>query len=287
MCPAALFSTAEFHRLGFAGAVVPATERFHVVVAAARGAQVDLPAGWASAWWVLQGSLVVQSPTFQGDVGKGRLLAWQDGPLRLSAPGKVGAIGIAGPAHLWAHRLRDQPGGGDRLLMPWQVRPGRELRRLMLRVARLSRHGQARNDAALGALVAAVHESQAPVRIYLDACSGRTRQRREQVLLRLMRVRHLITFGRSTRLDLTSLAEVANYSPTHLIRLYREVFGETPLEHANRLRVGRSWALVRDTRMPIGDISEVIGFESKSAFCRSFKANFGATTSQVLRAGAA
>ncbi len=95
MCPAALFSTAEFHRLGFAGAVVPASERFHVVVAAARGAQVDLPAGWASAWWVLQGSLGVQSPVFQGDIGRGRMLAWQDGPVRLSAPGKVGAIGIA------------------------------------------------------------------------------------------------------------------------------------------------------------------------------------------------
>lgn len=284
MCPGALFSTAEFHRLGFAGAISLASERFHVVVAAARGAQVDVPAGWASAWWVLQGNLGVQSSTFQGDVAKGRLLAWQDGAVRLSAPGPVGAIGIAAPAHLWAFRLRDQAGGADRLLMPWQVRPGRELRRLMLRVARLSRHGQARHEAALGALVAAVHESQAPVRIYLDACSGRTRQRREQVLLRLMRVRHLITFGRSNRLDLAGLAEVANYSPTHLIRLYREVFGETPLEHANRLRVGRSWTLVRNTRMPIGDISEVVGFESKSAFCRSFKANFGTTTSQVRRA---
>jgi len=233
---------------------------------------------------VLQGKLGVQSPVFQGDVGKGRLLAWQDGALRLSAAGAVGAIGIAGPANLWAHRLGSQGGTGDRLLMPWQIRPARDLRRLMLRVARLSRHGRSRHEAALGALVAAVHESQAPVRIYLDGCRGRTRQRREQVLLRLMRVRHLITFGRPARLDLAGLSEIANYSPTHLIRLYREVFGETPLEHANRLRVNRSWTLVRDTRMPIGDISEMIGFESKSAFCRSFKANFGTTTSQVRRA---
>lgn len=287
MCPGALFSTAEFHRLGFAGAISPSSERFHVVVTAARGAQVDIPAGWASAWWVLQGKLGVQTSVFQGDVAKGRLLTWQDGPLRLSAPGHIGAIGIAGPAHLWSYRMRDQSREADRLLMPWQVRPGRELRRLMVRVARLSRHGQARHEAVLGALVAAVHESQEPVRVYLEACSGRSRQRREQILLRLMRVRHLITFGRSVRLDLAGLSEVANYSPTHLIRLYREVFGETPLEHHNRLRVGRSWVLVRDTRMPIGDISEAIGFESKSAFCRSFKANFGTTTSEVRRSGSA
>ena len=276
-----MFSSAAFHRLGFAGAVALAEESFHIVVAAARGAQVDVPAGWASAWWVLRGSLGVQSPVFNGEVGRDHLLTWQDGPLRLVAPGQVGAIGIAAPAHLWNARL---PGGGERLLMPWQVRPRRELRRLMIRIARLSRRGQARHEAALGALVSAVHESQAPIRVYLDACSGRTLQRREQVLLRLVRVRNLIAHGRETRLDLARLAEVANYSPTHLIRLYRDVFRETPLEHANRLRVGRSWSLVRDTRMPIGDISEVVGFESKSAFCRSFKARFGVTTSEVRRA---
>lgn len=282
MCPGALFASAEFHRLGFAGASTLSGERFHVVVATARGAQVDVPAGWGSAWWVVRGSLAVHSPHFQGDVPAGQMLAWQDGALRVSAAGNLGAIGIAAPATAWSARLRELP-GGDRILLPWQARPSRELRRLMLRVARLARMGQARHEAALGALVAAIHESQAPQRIYLAACSGRTRQRREQVLLRLMRVRHLITFGRSPRLDLAGLAEVANYSPTHLIRLYREVFGETPLEHATRLRVSRSWSLVRDTRLPIGDISESVGFESKSAFCRAFKANFGTTTSEVRR----
>lgn len=286
MCPGALFASAQFHRLGFAGASVLSDERFHLVVAAARGVQVDVPAGWGSAWWVLRGNLAVHSPHFQGDLPAGQWLAWQDGSLRLSANANVGAIGIAAPTSAWSARLRELP-GGERALLPWQSRPSRELKRLMLRVARLARLGQSRHEAALGALVAAVHEDQAPLRVYLDACSGRTRQRREQVLQRLMRVRHLITHGRSPRLDLASLAEVANYSPTHLIRLYREVFGETPLEHATRLRVGRSWSLVRDTRLPISDISEAVGFESKSAFCRAFKANFGATTSEVRRRAAA
>lgn len=283
MSPRATLSSASHHRLGFAEALALSGDRFHFVTATERGVQIDVPAGWASAWWVLRGSLGVQSPQFNGDVAAGRLLTWQDGSLRLFSHGPVGAIGIAAPAALWSRRLQGTLGGPDRMLLPWQHEPERELRRLMVRVARLARQGEARHEAALGALVSALHDAQCPLRQHLDACSGRTTQRREQVLVRLMRVRHLVTYGRESRLDLGRLAEVANYSPTHLIRLYREVFGETPVEYASRLRVDRSWTLVRNTRMPIGDISEVVGFESKSAFCRSFKAKFGYTTSEIRR----
>lgn len=283
MIQRANLSSAAYARLGFADALSPGGDRFHIVTLTERGAQVDLPAGWASAWWVMRGTLSAHAPQFNGDVAAGRLLTWQDGPLRLASYGPVGAIGVAAPASLWCRHLSRAPGGSECLLLPWQIEPGHEVERLMVRVARLARQGQARHDAALGALLAALHETQAPLRAHLAACSGRTNQRREQVLMRLMRVRHLVTYGREQRLDLARLAEVANYSPTHLIRLYREVFGETPVEYAIRLRVNRSWSLVRDTRMPIGDISEVVGFESKSAFCRSFKATFGYTTSEVRR----
>ena len=280
----AIASPISFSPLGFAEAAALGGEKFHVVCATDRGAQIDLPANWAGAWLVLRGTLSAHSPQFNGDVQAGRVLTWQDGPLRLLSYGPIGCLGIAAPVSLWQRRLAGMRQGPGRLLLPWQLDASRDVKRLMVRVARLARRGEGRHDAALGALIAALHDLQAPLREHLAACSGRTTQRREQVLARLMRVRHLITHGREPRLDLSRLAEIANYSPTHLIRLYREVFGETPAENAVRLRVERSWSLVRDTRMPIGDISEVVGFESKSAFCRSFKATFGHTTSEVRRA---
>ena len=79
----------------------------------------------------------------------------------------------------------------------------------------------------------------------------------------------------------SSLAASASYSPCHLIRSYRDVFGETPSEYASRLRFERAWRLVNDTTMPICEITEMLGFESQSAFCRAFKNAFGRTTSQV------
>ena len=63
----------------------------------------------------------------------------------------------------------------------------------------------------------------------------------------------------------------------------RDVFGETPAEYAGRLRAERAWQLVRDTHMPVCEITEALGFESQSAFCRAFKSRFGATTTEVRR----
>jgi AraC family transcriptional regulator len=65
------------------------------------------------------------------------------------------------------------------------------------------------------------------------------------------------------------------------------VFGETPFEYAARLRFDRAWRLVRDTRMPVCDITEALGFESQSAFCRAFKHAFGVTTTQARERHAA
>src|SRR3546814_13996655 len=57
--------------------------------------------------------------------------------------------------------------------------------------------------------------------------------------------------------------------------------GETPFEYSARLRLQHAWSLVRDTTTSICEISEALGFESQSAFCRSFKKSFGCTTTQV------
>ena len=63
--------------------------------------------------------------------------------------------------------------------------------------------------------------------------------------------------------------------------MYRDVFGETPSEHAARLRLERAWTLVRDSAMPVCLITQHLGYESQSAFCRAFKNAFGLTTTQA------
>src|SRR3546814_975466 len=121
------------------------------------------------------------------------------------------------------------------------------------------------------AICTAMIEQQRDLSARVVRCSGRTLQRRQQTMLRLLRVRHLIESSGDERSDLARLARSANYSPWHLIRVHRDVFGETPSEYAARLRLQHAWSLVRDTKTSICEISEALGFESQSAFCRSFK----------------
>src|SRR3546814_15410829 len=103
-------------------------------------------------------------------------------------------------------------------------------------------------------------------------------------MLRLLRVRHLIESSGDERSDLARLARSANYSPWHLIRVHRDVFGETLSEYAARLRLQHAWSLVRDTKTSIREISAELGLWSPSALCLSFKKTLGCTTTQARSA---
>src|SRR3546814_3309077 len=100
-------------------------------------------------------------------------------------------------------------------------------------------------------------------------------------MLRLLRVRHLIESSGDERSDLARPARSSNHSPWYLIRVHRDVFGETPSEYAATLRLQHAWSLVRDTKTSIREIRDAPGFESHSEFSRSFKTTFGCTPTQA------
>jgi AraC-like DNA-binding protein len=191
---------------------------------------------------------------------------------------------LAGAHAVWHRQLAlvAPQGTGVELLTRQHTCP-REIRRPLIQLARLLRDsgdasacGFALNRLCQG-LLADQHELLALV----ERCNGRTPQRRLQTLQRLLRVRQLIERSGDGNLDLAQLASRASYSPWHLIRSYREVFDETPSEHLARLRLARAWALVRDSGLPVCEITEQLGFESQSAFCRAFKTAYGLTTTQA------
>ena len=140
-------------------------------------------------------------------------------------------------------------------------------------------------EALLAALVDALVERQRDLHSLLGRCAGRSLARQQQTLLRLLRVRHAIECNPDVRLDLEQLASTARYSPCHLIRVHRAVFGQTPSEYAADLRARQAWEMVSRSRLLICEITEMLGFESQSAFCRAFKNAFGRTTSEVRRCG--
>lgn len=286
----------QHHRIHFAehldlsAAGAGAGSTLHVVRASGRAVQLDLPPNWLSLWLPLRGPLRLEAADSAWDLAPGHLQVWRDSRLRSSARGPCWWLCLCGPDAAWKPHLDGAPQAQGNDLFPWEGLAPREASRLLVRLGRLDARPNelpANGPTLLRTLGALLREEQRDLLERLPRCSGRTLRRRQQTLLRLLRVQHLIRRHPDVRLDLGRLARSASYSPCHLIRIYREVFDETPTEYAARLRSDRAWRMVRDTRMPVCEITEALGFESQSAFCRAFKNSFGVTATQARRAESA
>ncbi len=77
-------------------------------------------------------------------------------------------------------------------------------------------------------------------------------------------------------LPLTRIAAELELSGKQLRLRCRKGMGLTPADTYLALRLDRARHLVRDTRCPVSEIATATGFESASAFTRSYRRHFGA-----------
>jgi AraC family transcriptional regulator len=261
-----------------------AGDRLHLIRADMPGARLDVPAGTWSLWLPLRHDLQMVSACDRWRLPRRHLLLTREAIQgRAERPGAW--LALTGSQDAWnAVLLPQQPGW-----LPMQERCERGTLRAFVHLARLLRGGHEAGtcETAMLSLCTRLMEQQRFLQPLVDRCNGRTPQRRYLTLQRLLRVHHLIERDGDNHFSLAQLARVASYSPWHLIRMYREVFGETPSEHAARLRLARAWSMVRESELAVCEITERLGFESQSAFCRAFKSAYGLTTTQARRLPAA
>lgn len=100
---------------------------------------------------------------------------------------------------------------------------------------------------------------------------------RRLVLKRLLEVRHLIENACGPMPTLDELAAASCLSKFHMLRLFKATFDSTPLRYAETCRIGRAMSLLKDPHLTIGEIAAAVGYESQSAFARSFRRNAGMT----------
>lgn len=257
---------------------------FHAIRAQGRGTRVEIPRGWISVCWSVRGRLWLDADGCEWELTSGQAQVWRDGKLQCRGETHHGWIVLTGPTCAWNAFPRPRRSHQAQELFLWQGRIRRETAHLLACAARGDPDPTSEcTETLIATLCDCLHELQMELCSCLERCSGRTPSRRQQTLMRLLRVQHAIRHGVDHPLDLSSLAQMANYSPFHLIRIYRSVFDETPFEYAAHVRYKRAWHMVSDTDMPICEITEMLGFESQSAFCRAFKNVFGTTTSAVRR----
>lgn len=84
-------------------------------------------------------------------------------------------------------------------------------------------------------------------------------------------------------ISLTSLAEMVNYNPMYLSRLYSEQTGKTLVEAINNRRIEAARNLLKDSGMKIKDIAVDVGFYSVKHFNHVFKKRLGISASDYRK----
>jgi AraC-like DNA-binding protein len=98
---------------------------------------------------------------------------------------------------------------------------------------------------------------------------------REELYRRLHVARDYMESNLDQPLTIPQIAAAACFSPHHFLRLFRQVFGETPHQYLTRRRMERAVQLLSRTDHRISDICLKLGFESLGSFSWLFRRHFG------------
>lgn len=229
---------------------------------------------------VLEGEVQVQRGVLQGTLHAGQGLMLEE-----SGAGTHVQLGGTGSAHaLWiGFSGSDQRHGGMDQISQWLPElpePAREL----FNAVRNTEAGRAPLAQLLQQLQVDLRARSQLMSGLLDRCPGRSRRHREDVLMRLQRVKALLDIPRGPVQDLGTLAQTANYSLSHFQRMFTRVYALSPIEHQRQSRLARARELIALQRLSVREVAESVGFDSRSTFNRLFRERFGDSAGRVREA---
>jgi YesN/AraC family two-component response regulator len=82
---------------------------------------------------------------------------------------------------------------------------------------------------------------------------------------------------------LNRIADRFHYTPEYTSSLIKATTGYTFMQLITRIRMERAQALLRDTNISIGEISQTIGYLNPEHFIRTFKKHCAMTPSAYRR----
>jgi AraC family transcriptional regulator len=84
-------------------------------------------------------------------------------------------------------------------------------------------------------------------------------------------------------ISLRALARLANLSPYHFARAFRNSFGMPPHRYHRARRMNRAQELLLGSTLPVTQIGVRIGFRETSSFTRAYRRHAGITPSEFRR----
>lgn len=102
--------------------------------------------------------------------------------------------------------------------------------------------------------------------------------------LKLQQVREYINENLHQDIKLIELAEVAQLSPYHFLRLFKQTTNITPHQYILQCRIEKAKFLLQHSQISIAEIASRVGFCDQSHLTRCFKRNLGVTPRQFQQA---
>ncbi len=103
-----------------------------------------------------------------------------------------------------------------------------------------------------------------------------------EIFKRLSTGKEYIDLHLDKKINLSELSRICTLSPFHLLRMFKEFYGQTPHQYLNTKRLEKAQFLLKDTTLPIEQIAERVGFEHVRSFNRVFKQSLN-TSPSVFR----
>ncbi len=101
--------------------------------------------------------------------------------------------------------------------------------------------------------------------------------------LKLQQVREYINEHLHQDIKLIELAAIAQMSPYHFLRLFKQSMGVTPHQYILQRRIEKAKCLLQHGELSIADVAARVGFCDQSHFTRYFKRIVGVTPKQLLQ----
>jgi len=100
---------------------------------------------------------------------------------------------------------------------------------------------------------------------------------------RLARARDTLCQALDDKLTLEQVAREATFAPTHFIRVFKAVFGQTPHQVRIDARLELAKRLLIADAMPVTEVCAAVGFSSLGTFSHVFKCRIGTSPSTFRR----
>ncbi len=154
-------------------------------------------------------------------------------------------------------------------------------------------------DSGLRYLLAYIYREAETLSAYPEAANGVATTLLSSLHKRMFKEEEIRYFNRG-RIDLVAidefiqkhideplstarLAAVSNVSSGHFHELFRQSTGITPGQYLFAARMKRARFMILDTRLPLIEIAEKVGFSSQSALTHAFRRFFGETPGNLRR----